>query len=218
MSARLRADGAEPGTLLDWLRAHNSQQARRRPHVACRGTPRCRAAAGRLFRRRGRHAAHLAGHGGPAARRQHHHQGLLVPASDRRPGAGRDGHAPRDQRRPRGPRGGHRRPARSRTPGKRPRPRPPIRRLARPRSSSSRRRWPGSGSSSSRASGSTCCGRCRSILAPILIGCHIPGHWAKGMQAAIRLARRPAPTIAASAAGTAPSTQPSAALTAGMLR
>lgn len=41
---------------------------------------------------------------------------------------------------------------------------------------------------------------------PILIGCHIPGHWAKGMQAAIRLVT---PGAVSPAAGSGPpSTQP----------
>ncbi len=43
---------------------------------------------------------------------------------------------------------------------------------------------------------------------PILIGCHIPGHWAKGMQAAIRLV-----TPGAAAAGTPAASGPPAAST-----
>ena len=69
-----------------------------------------------------------------------------------------------------------------------------------------RRPWPGCGSWSSPASGSTCCGPSRLDPGPLLIGCHIPGHWAKGMQAAIRLVT-PGAVSPAGRSGP-PSTQP----------
>ena len=108
-----------------------------------------------------RHAADRARRLVDAARGQHHHQGLFVPARRGRPRAGRDRPAPRHQRRARGPRGGDRRcRGPGRLGGRRGRhgrtPRP-----ARRRSSASRRTCRGCGSSSRRVSGSTSCGRSR---------------------------------------------------------
>ena len=56
---------------------------------------------------------------------------------------------------------------------------------------------PASGSSSRPASGSTSSGRCRPWRrrgGAWVVGCHIPGHWARGMQVPVRwVARRAAP-------------------------
>ena len=146
---------------------------------------------GRVRRRRAvADPADRAGRVGDPARGQHHHQGLRVPARGARPRGRRDRPAPRHQRRPRGPRGGHRRRLRpGRLGGRRGGDR---RSSARPDPGRHRpaRASPGCASWSAQASGWTSSGRCRPTgrpsATPWLVGCHIPGHWARGMQIPVR--------------------------------
>ena len=130
---------------------------------------------------------------GRAARGQPDRARLLVRSVDARPRARRDDPAPRRRRRSRDARGGDRRRRRSRPPGRPPRRRPSARRPARRRSCRSRRTSPACASSSTPGERVDLAWTVPATPGPgpaaagaWLVGCHIPGHWAKGMQIPIR--------------------------------